>query len=101
MLHGCAVRVRTWGHQQEEVGRRLGVTLRTYARWERGESFGYLTRLGEVAAALETTESDLLGGEDISTAQPTIDALSDKIDLVITELRQLRQDFEEKPRRRR
>ena len=36
---------------QEEVGRRLSVTLRTYARWERGESHGHLTQLGSVGEA--------------------------------------------------
>lgn len=87
------------GISQEEVGRRLGVTLRTYARWERGESYGYLQRLGDIAKALGVTESDLLGGEDPMTAQPTVDALSDKLDQILTELAQIRTD--PKPKRRR
>lgn len=79
---------------QEEVGRRLGVTLRTYARWERGESHGYLMRLGDIAKALETTESELLGGEHPLSLQPTVTDLFERLDGVVSELHQLREDLE-------
>lgn len=88
------------GLSQEEIGRRLGVTLRTYARWERGESYGYLTRLAEVAQALETTEAELLGGEDPLTAQPTVEELAAKLDAVLLAIDQLRQDLAPRKRHR-
>ncbi len=81
------------GISQDEAGHRLGVTLRTYARWERGESHGYLTQLAAVAVALETTESELLGGEDAITARPTVDNLAAKLDELAHELRELREDL--------
>lgn len=81
------------GMSQEEVGRRLSVSMRTYARWERGESHGFLLRLGEIANAIGTTESDLLGGEDPLSAQPTVESLADKLDEVLSELAQLRDDL--------
>jgi transcriptional regulator with XRE-family HTH domain len=87
------------GISQEEMGRRLGITLRTYARWERGESFGYLTRLGEIAKALETTEGNLLGGEDPLTAQPTVEDLSTKMDQILARLDEMHEDL--RPRKRR
>ena len=82
------------GISQEEAGRRLGVTLRTYARWERGESKGWVGYLAEIAAALETTESDILGGENPLTDGPTVQDLAAKMDDVMTELRALRQELE-------
>lgn len=81
------------GVSQETIARRLDTTMRTYARWERGETFGYLQRLPDLARALETTESELLGGEDPLTAQPTVEALSDKLDQVLDVLGQLREDI--------
>lgn len=81
------------GLSQEAVARRLDTTMRTYARWERGETFGYLQKLPEIAKALETTEEALLGGEDITTAQPTVAELTAKLDQVLGELAQMREDI--------
>ncbi len=81
------------GISQEEVARRLGATSRTYARWERIETFGYLQRLPEIAKALETTESELLGEENLLTPSPTVDELAAKLDEVADELRRLREDL--------
>lgn len=69
------------GLSQEQVAHRLGVTLRTYARWERGETYGFIGRIAETAKALETTSNELLGGEQLTT--PTVEELSDKLDTVI------------------
>lgn len=79
------------GISQEEAGRRLGVTLRTYARWERGESKGWVGYLAEIAQALETTESDILGGENPLSSSVTVEDLAAKVDAVMTELHQLRE----------
>lgn len=81
------------GISQEESGRRLGVTLRTYARWERGESRGWLGYLPEIAEALETTESTLLGGENLLADGPTVQDLAAKMDALMTELHQLREEL--------
>jgi transcriptional regulator with XRE-family HTH domain len=82
------------GISQEEAGRRLGVTLRTYARWERGESRGWAGYLGEIAKALETTEGDILGGENLLADGPTVEDLAAKVDAVMAELQRLRRDLD-------
>lgn len=89
------------GVSQEAIARKIPnlddpsrpIAMRTYARWERAESLGFMTRLGDLARALETTESELLGGEDPMTAQPTIEDFTAKLDLVLAELTQLREDL--------
>jgi len=53
---------RLQGRSQEDMARALGVTVRTYARWERGETTGHLSRLGDIAEVLETP-TDELGGQ--------------------------------------
>lgn len=97
-IRGCR---EALGISQEAVARKIpnpdrpgrSITLRTYARWERGESSGFMTRIGDLARALETTESELLGGEDPMTAQPTIEDLTAKLDQVLVELAELREDL--------
>ncbi len=92
-----AGRIRTTrertGRSQEDVARQLRVTSRTYARWERLEGYGFIGRLADIARALGTTESELLGGENILTDAPTAEELADKLDRVLEELEQLRQDL--------
>ena len=85
------------GLSQEEIGRRLGVTLRTYARWERGESSGYVGHINEIAKALECTPDDILGG-DQPIGTPTVEELSAKLDLALDELKRLREDLQERPK---
>jgi transcriptional regulator with XRE-family HTH domain len=81
------------GVSQETIARRLDITMRTYARWERGETFGYLQRLPDIARALETTESQLLGGEDALTAQPSVETIAAKLDQLVDVVSQLREDI--------
>lgn len=52
------------GLSQEDVARQLGVTVRTYARWERCETLGFLGELEPIAKVLQTTPEDLLGPSD-------------------------------------
>ena len=55
------------GLTQEEASRLLDVTVRTYARWERGETRGFLGELGRIAETFGTTSDQLLGTQDAST----------------------------------
>lgn len=87
------------GISQEEAGRRLGVTLRTYARWERAETHGFLAHIDHIAKALETTTDGLLGGDLRPTAR-TVEEMSEKIDQVLDELRKLIEDLgQDRPKR--
>jgi transcriptional regulator with XRE-family HTH domain len=81
------------GVSQEAIARQVPTTMRTYARWERGETFGYLQRLGDIARALETTESELLGGEDALTAKPSVESIAAKLDELVDVVSQLREDI--------
>lgn len=85
---------RQLGISQEEAGHRLGVSLRTYARWERGESLGFIGHLDEIAPMLETSEADLLGGENLMSDGPTVKDLAAKVDQMLKELQDLRRDLE-------
>jgi transcriptional regulator with XRE-family HTH domain len=82
------------GISQEEAAHRLGVSLRTYARWERGESMGFIGHLDEIAPVLNTTEADLLGGENPLSDGPTVRDLAAKLDQMSSELHELRRSLE-------
>lgn len=82
------------GISQEEAAHRLDVSLRTYARWERGESLGFLGRLDEIAKALGASEADLLGGESPLSDGPTVRDLAAKLDQMMEEITSLRRDLE-------
>lgn len=88
------------GISQEEAGRRLKVTYRTYARWERGETMGFIGHIKEIAKALETTPDTILGGENLRPSQTTVEELSNKLDSVLSELAELRGQLEDRPRAR-
>jgi transcriptional regulator with XRE-family HTH domain len=64
------------GISQEETAHRLGIALRSYARWERGESLGFIGHMDEIASALNTSEADLLGGENPFSDGPTVQDLT-------------------------
>lgn len=52
---------RLAGQTQEEAARALGVTVRTYARWENSESTGFMSELDRIAKLFDTTAADLAG----------------------------------------
>lgn len=54
---------------QEEAAHDLGVTTRTFARWETGESKGFMEHLDDIAVAFDTTTDQLLGVDDGTTAE--------------------------------
>lgn len=74
---------RLAGLTQEEAARKLAVTSRTYARWERGETAGFLRELDRIAEAFGTTPDAIIGGG-------VTDALEDRLGALEGELRQLR-----------
>lgn len=59
------------GLSQEEAAHRLGVTTRTYARWERGETAGWLSQVERIAEAFGVDP------EEISPPPPDGDRLSE------------------------
>lgn len=82
------------GISQEQTAHRLGISLRTYARWERGESMGFIGHLDEIAPVLKTSEDNLLGGEILHSNGPTVQDLAAKLDQMMTELQDLRRDLQ-------
>jgi len=52
------------GMSQEDAARALGVAVKTYARWEKVETQGFLGELSRVAEVFGTTADELLGIED-------------------------------------
>lgn len=49
------------GKSRLRVGTELGITERTYAKWERLESLGFMSHLDNIARVLETTTMQLMG----------------------------------------
>ena len=48
---------------QEQIATRIGITTRTYQRWELGESQPLATHKKLIADALESSPDDIFGGE--------------------------------------
>jgi transcriptional regulator with XRE-family HTH domain len=64
------------GTTQEDAARALDVTVRTYARWERGETRGFLGELDRIAKVFGTTADELLGvGSDGAGTEAQVAAL--------------------------
>ena len=67
------------GLSQEELARRLNVSVQTVGRWEREIASAAFSRLGEIAEALETTTDELnaralvIAGHPIDQALPEDD----------------------------
>lgn len=74
------------GFTQEEAAHDLDVAIRTYARWERGESQGFLRVLDRIAKLYRTTPEALL---DVPADAPTGDAA--RLEAMERELRELRE----------
>ena len=68
---------RRAGMSQEDTAHALGVTTRTYARWERGETLGHLARIDEIARVLDTTPDELVPEEPVTDA--TLEAKVDRV----------------------
>src|SRR5690349_3090658 len=63
------------GMTQEDAARTLDVTVRTYARWERGETRGFLSELDRIAEVFGTTTDQLLGVREDASTQEQLAAL--------------------------
>jgi transcriptional regulator with XRE-family HTH domain len=70
---------------QADAAHRLGVATKTYERWERGESLGYLSRLDELAMLFGVTIDALL-----IEAAPSIEERVTALELEVNELRRTR-----------
>lgn len=70
---------RLAGLTQEEAARKLDVTSRTYARWERGETAGFLRELDRIAAAFSTTPDAIIGGQATDDVQAQLAALQSEL----------------------
>lgn len=81
------------GISQEEAARRIGVVHRTYTRWERGETLGFIGHIGAIAQALETTTDELMGEARPAPHSASVEDLSTKLDALLEEVQQLREDL--------
>lgn len=68
---------RLAGKTQEDAARELGVRVRTYARWEKGDTSGYLGELEKIAAVFGTTVDDLLDGTGVQPPDARVNAQPD------------------------
>ena len=65
-----ALRQRRWQlRSQRQMAEALGVSERTFARWERGEAEPSIERMTAWARALELKPADLLAAEPEVTVQ--------------------------------
>lgn len=64
------------GMTQEDAARELGVTVRTYARWEKGVTLGFLKETERIAEVFGTTPEAILGIAGESQLEAKVDALS-------------------------
>jgi transcriptional regulator with XRE-family HTH domain len=80
---------RLAGMSQEEAARALGVTLRTYARWERGESDGWYRALDRIAEVFHCSPSELVEparAEQLRNIEDKVDALAADVREVLRRL---------------
>lgn len=82
------------GLSQVEAARRIEVYPRTYTRWERGETLGFIGHLDALAKAFDTTPEALTDGLSVPNLG-TPDDLGQKLDELMGEVRQLRAELRE------
>lgn len=82
------------GLSQQAMADRLGIDIRSYRRWENGESYGYLHRIAEIAHILDVPESELLAGVQPDDVMPPREALNAKLDLVMEQLQAIQERLE-------
>lgn len=82
------------GLSQVEAARRVDVYPRTYTRWERGETLGFIGHLDAIAKAFGTTPEALTDGLTVPELG-TPDDLAAKMDAMMSELQQLREEVRE------
>ena len=73
-----AARRRALGLTQGQLAERLDVSFQAVSQWERGETAPELTRLYDIAAALETTPGALLDGRGQAVRRPELERIFDR-----------------------
>lgn len=76
------------GLSQVEAARRIDVYPRTYTRWERGETLGFIGHLDAIVKAFGTTPEALTDGLKMPELG-TPDELGEKMDLLLAEVQRL------------
>lgn len=80
---GIAERVRLArrlaGMTQKDAADALGVTERTYARWERKENLGFLDRVADLANVFGTTVEELRGESESADPDEPVKAMLQRI----------------------
>lgn len=71
---------------QTEAARRVGVTLRTWQRWEQPGSSAGLAHLEDIARALETTPAGVLGLEEPAPAAGSVEGRLAAVETQLMEL---------------
>lgn len=77
---------RLAGLSQEETAAKLGIAVRTFTRWERCETLGFLNELKRIAEALGTTVEELAPPE----LDPGSGSLEEKVDRLLVEVSSIR-----------
>lgn len=77
------------GMTQEDAARALGVTVRTYARWERGETAGFLRELERIADVFGTSTEALLGVDESGDGS-RLAGVETQLAALVAEVRELR-----------
>jgi transcriptional regulator with XRE-family HTH domain len=86
---------RLAGLTQEDAARALDVTLKTYARWERGETKGFLRQLSRIAEVFGVTSEQLVGTDD-EPSLDRLDQLEAKMDAIRADLAAVKALLEER-----
>jgi transcriptional regulator with XRE-family HTH domain len=79
---------RLAGLSQNEAAKRLNTTEKSIARWERGETDGWMRRLDDLAAAYGTTREALLPDNPAAKGAP--EDLADEVARLRREVEELR-----------
>lgn len=86
---------RLAGLTQEDAARALDVTLKTYARWERGETKGFLRQLSRIAEVFGVTSDQLLGTDD-DAGPDRLERLEASVEEIRAEVAAIRSLLEER-----
>ena len=73
-----AARRRALGLTQGQLAERLNVSFQAVSQWERGETAPELTRIAEIASALDTTPGALLDGREPPAPRPELERIFDE-----------------------
>lgn len=81
---------RLAGLTQQQAADKLGVAGRTYARWERGESTGFMRELESIAQAFGTTTDQLIPITGEAPSSDRLERLEQTLEELLGEFRELK-----------